>query len=71
MRKLNYLDEYNQSLIKARIAKELGENELYLCEIIVENILQNLSYSEIAALLSGFVNQYKPRKKKRKQFWKK
>jgi antiviral helicase SKI2 len=51
-------------LIKARIAKELGENELFLCEIIVDNVLQNLSYVEIASLLSGFVNQHKPRRQK-------
>jgi superfamily II RNA helicase len=39
MKNLNYIDDLNQPLIKARIAKELGENELFLCEIIVDNVL--------------------------------
>ena len=61
---MNYIDDLNQPLIKARVAKEIGENELFLCEIIVENILQDLDYIEIASVLSGFVNQFKPRKVK-------
>jgi superfamily II RNA helicase len=64
LKQLKYIDDLNQPLIKARVAKEIGENELFLCEIIVENVLQDLNYVEIASLLSGFVNQFKPRKVK-------
>lgn len=48
-------------MIKARIARELGEGEIYLCELIVDNIFSDLKPAEIAAILSGFVCQYKPR----------
>lgn len=62
LRKFKYIDESNQPLIKASIARELGDQQIYLCELIVENIIGDLKPEEIAALLSGFVCQYKSRK---------
>lgn len=58
---LNYIDQNNVPLIKARVAKEIG-GDIYLCEVLMENVLGELDPSEIAALLSGFVNQFKLKK---------
>lgn len=42
LRKLKYIDEDSQPLIKASIARELGDAEVYMCELIVENTLGEL-----------------------------
>ena len=39
-------------MIKARVARELSDNEIYLCEVLMENVLDDLEPNEIAALLS-------------------
>ncbi|KRX03094.1 P-loop containing nucleoside triphosphate hydrolase [Pseudocohnilembus persalinus] len=62
LKHLKYIDDSNQPLIKASIGRELGDKSIYMCELIVENIIGDLKPEEIAALLSGFVCQYKPRK---------
>ena len=48
-------------LIKARVARELSDNEIYLCEVLMENVLDPLEPIEIAAVHSGFICQYKSR----------
>lgn len=58
---LNYIDQNNIPLIKARVAKEIG-GDIYLCELLMENVLGELEPEEIVALLSGFVNQFKQKK---------
>ena len=50
---LGYTDEENLPLLKARLAKEL-EN-IYVSEIIVRGILDELDEAELAAILMCFV----------------
>jgi len=38
--------------MKARVGRELGSSDIFLCEVIMENILIDLSPEEVAALLS-------------------
>lgn len=66
MKNLNYFDPKYESLplVKAKIAREIGmmENILYVTEIFIENIIEDLDPLEIAAFLSLFVCQVrKPR----------
>ena len=53
--KLNYVDHNQLPLMKAKIAKEMPDNDVYMCEVLLDNILDSLTEPEIAALLSGFV----------------
>ena len=39
-------------LFKARVARELTTGDLYLSEVVMENILADLAPEELAALLS-------------------
>ena len=48
----------NTLTLKGRIAKEV---DIYVAEVIVEAILDDLDYPEVAALMSAFVCDYKPR----------
>lgn len=57
LKELNYIDENNLPLLKARVARELGD--IYICELLINNIMNNLEPAEIAGLLAGFVNQFK------------
>jgi superfamily II RNA helicase len=36
----------------ARVAREISENEIYLCEVLMENILDTLSPASLGAILS-------------------
>ncbi|KAL4466349.1 hypothetical protein ABPG72_001027 [Tetrahymena utriculariae] len=54
---LNYIDEDNLPQLKARLAKEI-EN-LYVSELIIQGIFDELNEAEIAAILIGFVTQCK------------
>ena len=58
---LNYIDQNNIPLIKARVAKEIG-GDIYLCEALMENVMGELEPEDLAAILSGFVNQFKQKK---------
>ena len=49
---MNYIDKDKVPLIKARIARELSDNEIFLCEVLMENVLDDLEPNEIAAILS-------------------
>ena len=56
-------------MIKARIARELSDNEIFLCEVLMENVLDDLEPIELAAVLSvftlylkGFICQYRNKK---------
>ena len=48
----------NTLTLKGRIAKEV---DIYVAQIIVQAILDDLDYAEVTALLSAFVCDYKPR----------
>ena len=48
----------NTLTLKGRIAKEV---DIYVAEVIVEAILDDLDYAEVAALMSAFVCDFKPR----------
>ncbi|CAD8144660.1 unnamed protein product [Paramecium octaurelia] len=55
---LGYVDQAGLPLIKARIARELmDQSSIYICEVLVDNIMETLKPSEIAALMSAFVCQ--------------
>jgi len=58
LEKLEYIDKDKVPLIKARIARELSDNEIYLCEVLMENVLDNLESNEIAALLSVILEPF-------------
>ena len=47
-------------MIKARIARELSDNEIFLCEVLMENVLDDLEPIELAAVLSVFTLYLKP-----------
>lgn len=49
---MNYIDQDKVPLLKARVARELSDNEIYLCEVLMDNVLDNLEPNEIAAVLS-------------------
>ena len=50
--------QFNALTLKGRVAKEV---DIYVAQIIVEAVLDELDPPEIAALLSAFVCDYKPR----------
>jgi len=45
--------------VKARVGRELGSSDVFLCEVIMDNLLDTLTPEEIPALLSAFVCQVK------------
>lgn len=50
--------QFNTLTLKGRIAKEV---DIFVAQIVVEAILDPLDHAEIAALLSAFVCDFKPR----------
>lgn len=63
LRKLEYVNEQNIPMLKTRIARELGggDENIYLVELIVENIMNNLEPAEIVSLVSIFVGHGRSR----------
>ncbi|KAL4438755.1 hypothetical protein ABPG74_013428 [Tetrahymena malaccensis] len=55
LKQLNYIDEENLPQLKAKLAKEI--DNLYVSELIVQGIFNELNEAEIAAILIGFVTQ--------------
>jgi superfamily II RNA helicase len=57
LKTLEYVNEQNIPMLKTRIARELGggAENIFLVELIVENILDPLEPAEIVALVSVFV----------------
>lgn len=53
LKQFEYIDTNNLPLLKARLGRELGS--LYLTEVFVNNVLENLDPPEIAAYCSMFV----------------
>ncbi len=53
----NFIKE-NTLTLKGRIAREV---DVYVAQVIVEAVLDPLNPSELAALLSAFVCDFKPR----------
>lgn len=48
----------NALTLKGRVAREV---DIYVAQVIVEGVLDSLNFAEIAALMSAFVCDYKPR----------
>lgn len=59
LQELKYIDDLHQVAMKGRVACEMGQNELIITELVLQNSLTNLHPAEIAALLSGLVFQAK------------
>ncbi|EGR32541.1 hypothetical protein IMG5_078670 [Ichthyophthirius multifiliis] len=59
LQKLNYTDNENLPLLKARVAKEI--ELIYVCELLVQGIFDQLTEPELASLLSCFICQSKPK----------
>lgn len=60
---IKLLEEYrfvkdNSLTLKGRVAREV---DIYVAQVIVEAVLDPLNYAEIAALMSAFVCDFKPR----------
>ena len=51
-------NQFSTLTLKGRVAKEV---DIYVAQVIVEAVLDDLDPAEIAALLSAFVCDYKPR----------
>jgi superfamily II RNA helicase len=62
LKKMKFVSE-ESILLKGRIAREV---DVYVAEILVEAVLDNLEPIELAALLSGFVNQYRHQDRRNK-----
>lgn len=61
LKKMKFVSE-ESILLKGRIAREV---DVYVAEILIEAVLNPLDPMELAALLSGFVNQYREKDNKR------
>ncbi|XP_055373906.1 SKI2 subunit of superkiller complex protein [Condylostylus longicornis] len=59
LKELGYVDKNEKVLLKGKIACEMGQNELFVMELIYSNSFEDLEPAEIAALLSGLVFQAK------------
>jgi superfamily II RNA helicase len=60
LKKLNYISTNNLLSLKGQVAAIFGSGkELLLTELIYQNLIDNLSPSEIAALLSAIIFQGK------------
>ena len=60
---INLLGEYkfvkdNSLTLKGKVARQV---DIYVAQIIVEAVLDPLNYAQIAALMSAFVCDFKPR----------
>lgn len=57
LRNLNFINENNLPQLKTRVARELGggDENLYLTELIMDNILDKLEPEEIVPVVSVFV----------------
>lgn len=59
LKKLRLIDDKNFVLLKGRVALEISVLELFLTEIIIENVFSHMQPAEIVALLSSVVYQSK------------
>lgn len=48
----------NALTLKGRVAREV---DIYVAQVLVEGVLDPLNFAEVAALMSAFVCDYKPR----------
>ena len=57
LKEFNYINENNIPQLKTRVARELGggAENIYITEVIVENVMEALEPAEIVALVSIFV----------------
>ncbi|EAR99296.2 DEAD/DEAH-box helicase family protein (macronuclear) [Tetrahymena thermophila SB210] len=56
LKQLNYFDEDDLPQLKTRFAKEI--DNIYVSELIVQGIFDELDEAEVVAILIGFVTQY-------------
>lgn len=59
LQKLEYIDSNNTVTLKGRVACGMGNHELMVTELVLENIFAETSIEVIAALLSSMVFQQK------------
>ena len=59
LKELNYLNRHMCLEMKGRVACLMSEHELVITEMLMDNLLSDLTPEEIAALLSAFVFQQK------------
>lgn len=64
---MRLIDEKSFVLLKGRVALELSVMELFLTELIIENLFSSMSANEIVALLSSVVYQQKTNQDELKQ----
>jgi superfamily II RNA helicase len=60
LKELHYIDREEMMLLKGRLAREVGD--IYVAEVMLAGILERLTPAGLAAVLGGFVNQFKRRK---------
>ena len=56
---MGYVDEQNLVQLKGKVACEISQHELFVTELMLENVLNTLSPPEIAAILSATTCQFK------------
>ena len=52
---LGYIDENEVPLIKARVAREMASSDIFITEILCENLLNDLDAACLASLLSVLI----------------
>ncbi|XP_014209081.1 helicase SKI2W [Copidosoma floridanum] len=57
LRELKYIDHEDRVTLKGRVALEMGTYEIFLTELVLDNVLTNWQPEEIAAALSSLVFQ--------------
>lgn len=59
MKRLKLIDDRDFVLLKGKVALEISVMELFLTELIIENLFSHMQANEIVALLSSIVYQAK------------
>ncbi|KAJ8672979.1 hypothetical protein QAD02_004240 [Eretmocerus hayati] len=59
LKELNYIDHEDRVTLKGRVALEMGTYEIFLTELVLDNVLTNWQPEEIASMLSSLVFQHR------------
>ncbi|OXU24095.1 hypothetical protein TSAR_004469 [Trichomalopsis sarcophagae] len=59
LKELDYIDREDRVTLKGRVALEMGTCEIFLTELVLDNVLTNWQPEEIAAMMSSLVFQHK------------
>ena len=59
LKKLRLIDDRNFVLLKGKVALEISMSELFITELIIENVFSQMQPCEIVSLLSAIVYQQK------------